>query len=38
MNDEVKRMWREGIMIQSEVIYRHLTGVTEKEHKNPQSG
>jgi len=37
VNDEVKMMWREGVVKQSEILCRHLTGVTEKEHKNPQS-
>jgi hypothetical protein len=38
MNDEVKMMWREGIMIKSEILCRHLPGGTEKEHENTQSG
>jgi hypothetical protein len=38
MNNELKRIWKEVIMASFEVLFQHLPGGTEKNHKKLQSG
>jgi hypothetical protein len=34
VNDESERVWKEAVVGQFEVLFRHLPGGTEENHKN----
>jgi hypothetical protein len=36
--DELERMWMEAVMALFKVLFLHLPGGTEENHKKPQSG
>jgi hypothetical protein len=38
MNNELERIWKEAVVVQIEVLSRHLPGRTEKNHEKLQSG
>jgi hypothetical protein len=37
LNDEMKRMWKAAIAAYLKLLARHLCGLIEENHANPQS-
>jgi hypothetical protein len=38
VNNELERMWKEGDVVYFEILYKHLSGGSEENHEQPQSG
>jgi hypothetical protein len=35
VNNKLERMWKEAVMVYSEILVRHFLGGTEENHKIP---